>query len=380
MREIYAKITGLSDLDWSELAEQSGMDIHPDQLRKMGQGIRLAYEAGVLDLAGEAGAPMPDPQELQKLRDLRRELHEGQRAGARSEALRETVLQAAAALPPITVALAEQPDTAAGELRTLVVCVADCHYGAEWAITGLRGEVVNAYSPEVFEARMGALLQEVIGILGREDIRDVTLLLCGDSLDGMLRQSQLLKLRYGMVESCMRFAEYMAQWTARLAEHASVRVYGVDGNHTEVRPLGSKRGEFENENLEKIILWFLAERFAGIPQVEVSEAKPMHYLQVQGYSILLSHDTDAKTMEAAARQAMLLYGERVDYMVTGHRHREQEAVSGYNETGSALVLRVPSICGADRYAQKLGFGGKPGALAMVLEAGYGRRCVYPIAL
>lgn len=67
-------------------------------------------------------------------------------------------------------------------------------------------------------------------------------------------------------------------------------------------------------------------------------------------------------------------------MVTGHKHREQQAVSGYNDTCSALVVRASSICGADRYAQKLGYGGRPGPLCMVMEHGYGRRCVYPVGL
>jgi len=106
----------------------------------------------------------------------------------------------------------------------------------------------------------------------------------------------------------------------------------------------------------------------------------MKFLYVQGYSFLLSHDTEWKTLEITARQAMLQYGETVDYMIAGHKHREQEAVSGYNETGNTMIIRVPSICGADRFAQKLGYGGKPSALAMVIEKGYGRRCVYPIAL
>ncbi len=323
--------------------------------------------------------PTAERFEVQKLRDLRTEINAAYRADARSEALRETIAQSIQALPPMVVepamCLCDPAD------KSLVVCVADCHYGAEWAITGLHDEIVNAYSPEVFEQRMETLLAEVLRIMEREDIWNVTLLLCGDSLDGMLRASQLMKLRWGIVESAMRYAEYMAQWIARLGEMASVRVYSVDGNHTEVRPLGSKRGEFENENMERIITWYLAERFRDTPAVTIDmPTKAMKVLDVQGFSFLLSHDTDTKTMEAAAKQAMLLYGEKVDFMVCGHKHREAEAISGYTDSGSALVVRVPSVCGADRYAQRLGFGGKPGALVMVMERGYGRRCVYPVGV
>jgi predicted phosphodiesterase len=265
--------------------------------------------------------------------------------------------------------------------RSLIVCIADCHYGSEWNITGLRNEIINAYSPDIFESRMESLLEQLLGIMSKEDVWNVTLLLCGDNLDGMLRNSQLMKLRYGVVESCMRFSEYMANWIAALGQQAKVSVYSVDGNHTEIRPLGSKHGEFENENMEKIIAWYLAERFKECAGIYVdSLVKPLKHLEVQGFSFLLSHDTNKKSMENAMKQAMLQYGERIDFMICGHKHTDQESVSGYNETASTMIIRVPSICGADRFAQKLGYGGKAGALVMVIERGYGRRCVYPINL
>ena len=265
--------------------------------------------------------------------------------------------------------------------RTLVLCIADCHFGAEWIVRGLRGEILNRYNPEVFAERMDDLLMQVRDIIDRESISDVQLLLCGDSLDGMLRPSQLMKLRWGVIESCMRFSEHMAQWIAALSQYATVSVCGVDGNHTETRSLNSKRGDFPGENLEKVIFWFLAERLKDVPGVLVdSITEQQKHLTVQGFSILLTHGTDIKSLENAAKQTMLLYGESIDYLICGHNHREQEYVSGYTDQGNAVVIRVPSLCGMDEYAQRLGYGGRPGALAMVLEAGYGRRCIYPISL
>ena len=282
-------------------------------------------------------------------------------------------------MPPISIG-EHSPAFAIGK-RTLVLCIADCHFGAEWIVRGLRGEILNRYNPEVFAERMDDLLLQVRDIIDRESISDVQLLLCGDSLDGMLRPSQLMKLRWGVIESCMRFSEHMAQWIAALSQYATVSVCGVDGNHTETRSLNSKRGDFPRENLEKVIFWFLAERLKDVPGVLVdSITEQQKHLTVQGFSILLTHGTDIKSLENAAKQTMLLYGESIDYLICGHKHREQEYVSGYTDQGNAVVVRVPSLCGMDEYAQRLGYGGKPGALAMVLEAGYGRRCIYPISL
>ena len=179
----------------------------------------------------------------------------------------------------------------------------------------------------------------------------------------------------------MRFAEYLAQWIAALSADAIVSICGVDGNHTEMRSLNSKRGEFPGENLEKIIFWFMAERLRDASNVLIDGVTEQRkHVTVQGYNVLLTHGTEIRSLESAAKQSMLLYGEPIDFLICGHKHREQELLSGYTDQGNAVVIRVPSMCGMDEYAQQLGYGGKPGALAMVLEAGYGRRCIYPIVL
>ena len=316
------------------------------------------------------------PYDLQKMRDLRNEMSEIHRAQARSEALREAVEEAAGKLPPIRVEALPTPQSSG---KTLVLCMGDFHFGAEWTVKGLYGETLNRYNPEIFAQRMAELLGQVATILAKEGITDVALLMCGDSLDGMLRPSQLMKLRWGVVESCIRFAEYMSAWIGELSRIAHVRVFNVDANHTELRPLGSRRGDFNNENFEKIITWYIAERLKENANVEVdAESEAMKRLDVQGFSFLVTHGTDIKHMENAAKQAMLLYNERIDFLICAHKHREQGAIFGYTDSGNSMVIRVPSICGMDDYAQRLGYGGKPGALAMVIEAGYGRRCVYPL--
>lgn len=48
VREMYEKVMRISDLDWSEICDKYDCGVHPDQLRKMGAGIKLAAEAGML--------------------------------------------------------------------------------------------------------------------------------------------------------------------------------------------------------------------------------------------------------------------------------------------------------------------------------------------
>ena len=171
------------------------MDIHPDSLRKAGMGVKLVSEAGmirsdagaihsdaagictaVLAHAGEdnaVGDRAPTYEELQQLRDMRRELNERYRADARSGLLRDSVMEAARNMPAVRVAAAPRLLTD-GE-RRLVLGIADMHYGAEWEVRGLKREVMNAYNPEAFEKRMETLLAETAAILEKERIGGVTL-------------------------------------------------------------------------------------------------------------------------------------------------------------------------------------------------------------
>lgn len=174
----------MSDLDWAELADMSGTGIHPDQLRKMGAGIRLVMDAGMLSLEGNN----QNHYDLQKMRDLRNEINMNCRSEARSEALREAVIEAAGNLRPIQVHTFSDPYRSID--RSLVVAIGDFHYGAEWKVHGLCGEILNEYNPEVFEYRMEQLLVQITEILDKESLTHVDLLICGDTLDGMLRASQ----------------------------------------------------------------------------------------------------------------------------------------------------------------------------------------------
>lgn len=47
--DIFEKVNGRSDLDWSEIRENHGLDCHPDTLRKAAVGIKMAADAGVLN-------------------------------------------------------------------------------------------------------------------------------------------------------------------------------------------------------------------------------------------------------------------------------------------------------------------------------------------
>ena len=375
------KKSGSIDRDWAEICEDFDLDLNAETLRKAGVGIKLVDDAQLLNdpADGSISSLSKGYVERQKLRDLSRQVNTAYRGEARSQLLREEIAEAIKKLPKIDVGYVPMLDPE--EDKSLVLALGDFHYGAEIEVKGLRGEIINRYDHTAFERRMHDLLAETVWIIQREGTGTVHVFLVGDLIDGMLRQSQLMRLEYGMVESTMRLSEYMAKWLSKLSEFADVRVYLCTGNHSEVRPLKSKNREFEDENLEKIILWYLEERLRDNGRVAFcGEARRMVLADVEGYSFLLLHGDGEKSIDQIAKDAINMYGEAIDFFVCGHKHKEQEYPMGMTDDGNSVIIRTPSICGVDKYAQSRGYGGKPGAIAMVIERDYGRRCVYPINL
>lgn len=380
IKQIEQKKQGLIDEDWSEICDHFDLSINADTQRKAGVGIKLVADASMLNCVETQEDLSNGYIDRQKMRDLTRQVHGMFRTESRSELLRETVREAVANLEPIDICPTIQMHPTQDD-RSLVLALGDFHYGAEINVTGLRGEIQNHYDHVVFEERMERVLMNVMAILKREMVEDVHVFLVGDLIDGMLRQSQQMRLEYGMVESTIRLSEYLAQWLAQLSKYANVHVYAATGNHSEIRPLKSKNREFEDENLEKIIIWYLEERLRENDSIVFYGGAQKYVLtDIEGYSFLLMHGDGEKAIDQIAKDAVNMYSEPIDFFICGHKHKEQEFPMGSTDDGNSIIVRTPSICGVDKYAQSRGFGGKPGAIAMVIERDYGRRCVYPIYL
>lgn len=375
VRLMLSKVNREIDLDWIEIRDMCEMDCSVDQLRKMAQGAKLVQDAAFFSQGNETQL-IPEQYAQQARRIAQGDQY---RPLARQAALRDKVLAAIQPLPSVEIPEPSRRRTAAD--RELVVSVADCHYGAEIHARGLQGELINHYDPEEFEYRMWQLRDELLRIVEREDVRLVHVAMLGDSLDGMLRASQLMQLRYGVIESCMRFADFMAVWLRELSKAIPLKAYTVDGNHTEIRPLGTKRNAFPSENLEKVISWALQARLKDCASIIVTENEGKHKLtEVCGYNLLLTHGDGEKGLNEAAKSAMLLYGLPIHYMMTAHLHSAREASYGLAEHGNAVILRAPSICGTDSYALSLRHAGWPGAIAAVFSPEHGLEQQYYIRL
>ena len=318
-------------------------------------------------------------KERKKRQAVNVEINRNLRVVARNELIQEDIIKAIEKLKPldIPVDIYRTPTDKEG-----IVVISDSHFGKTAIIKGLKGEVINEYNEDVFTKRMEKLLEECVIISKKEGIEKLNILLTGDLIDGILRATQLQKLQYGIIDSTMRFAEYISAWLNRISEYVYCDVYYCLGNHSQIRPLGSKNGEFEDENVERIIMWYLKSRLAANNNISIIDNDgDFIYFNCLGLNIMASHGEE-RNLETAIKDYMLLYGEKIDLFIGGHLHTTENKSIGINRNGLSDIefCRVKSICSVDDYSMKLRKSSSAGTSYFVIEEGRGKTITYDIKL
>lgn len=257
-----------------------------------------------------------------------------------------------------------------------VLCFGDEHYGTEFEIIGLNGEILNCYRPEIFEKRMWNLLDETVSIIKKENIEILNVFSLGDFCDGILRVSQLMKLRYGVIDSTIKYTEFIIRWLNELSKHVFVRFHSTEGNHTQLRMLSQPKGTFENENMQKIVDSFTEYCLKDNKNIEFHRNPTgLIYANIFGYNLLGVHG-EVKSMEKAIKDLSYIYDVKINYLIAGHLHHSKSEEVGID----CQVINVPSIIGIDSYSVSLYKTANAGATMLVIEEEKGKTIEYSIKL
>ena len=360
LKDISDKINCVNDMDWVEIVSKYNLNIHGDTLRKASQTIfgggfvseYLKQKNTTDDYKDDYLKSLQIEKneiykERQKLRDEKLEYNRWLRELSRDELICERICNEVQKLEKLPL---PNPLVKVGGRKETIVTFADAHYGSELKIKGLYGEVINEYNPEIFEKRMEELLAAIIAQIQKEGLTHIKVFSLGDELDGILRVSQLMKLRYGVVESTIKYSDYITRWLTKLTQYATVEFQMVIGNHTELRMLGQPKGTFTKENLSLIVKEFIKTRMADNPNFElVSNETGLIFDNVCGFNVLAIHG-EVKNLQKAIQDFTNTYNTMIDILIGGHMHHYQgETVGKYKD-----VVSVPSIIGIDDYSMTLG--------------------------
>lgn len=315
-------------------------------------------------------------KERNKLSSEKNELNRWIREQAKSENVYEKIEQAISNLSTIQI-----PTVKIKELnneRTAIIDIADSHVGSQWKITGFNNEVISEYSIDIFKRRMWDLLERTITIIDKERLTHVTVLNLSDSIDGLIHMNQLQYQQLGVADQVMFFAEFMSEWLNALSEYVTIDYRSVLGNHSENRYLNSSRGELPQENMERLVVWYLKTRLRENERITVYDAHNIIYFDVLGTKILSTHGQDEKNLESSIKDYMMIYDVKLHTLKTGHLHHLHNKVIGMDGLQNIEHVQSPAICGFNSYSLKLKKTSNAGTIITIYEKGYGKSHTYDV--
>ena len=385
------KDKGLLDLNWEQVGELINKELFgsDEELYRTSSAYRKPYQYAkdFYDDVFKKRMYLDDNEAIKKMDDLKRDIQKERiklnttrveynkwlRENARDELIIEEICKSISNLSPL-----EKPAYIQNKYSTKEYCLVfgDEHYGTEFELTDLLGNIINSYSPEIFEKRMWDLFYQVIDIIKKEDINTLNVYSMGDFSDGCLRVSQLMKLRYGVIDGTIKYANFISNWLNELTKYVRIRFQMTDGNHTELRMLGQPKGTFVEDNMGKIVKEFIKIRLEDNNNFTFIENPTGYIYDNLAGNIILGIHGETRSLEKTLKDLSAIYNTQIKYLFAGHLHHSKLEEIGVNSE----VINIPSIIGIDPYALSLNKTSNASAKLFIFEEGKGRTCEYTFKL
>lgn len=374
------KINGIIDIDWQDIIDKFNLPFDRRRVSEsmarniLGSNFVRDYYLYKNQTFNEATAIR---KERLKLQTEKTEYSRWQREQARDELITEKICDAIERLPVLDIP-EFLPYNKDDKSQEYLLPITDAHYGIEFDLHDLDGNVINSYSPEIFEQRMWKLRDEIVKIIQKKQIKHLHIWELGDSIQGILRlNSQLMKLRYGIIDSSIRYANFIAEWLNDLSRYTVINFQMVvDSNHNQIRICNAPKNAFPEENMSKVMLVLIKERLKNNPNITITENQSGYaFGSLCDYNILGVHG-ETKNGNNDINNLSRVFNKRIDFMVGGHVHHK---VSEELQT-DCEVISVRSIIGTDPYGLSLYKTAKAGATLLKFTEGKGLTEEYHIKL
>lgn len=305
------------------------------------------------------------------------EYNKWMREHERNEMICEKIQDAIKLLTPVQVPTSTMNIDNKDVDKYYMLCIGDQHYGVEFKIQGFNNDIINEYNPKIFQQRMWNLYQQIVCLVKKENIKVLYVNDFGDSIDGLLRISQLWKLKYGVIESTIQYANFMSEWLNSLTHYVNI-VYQMvdDSNHSQLRLLGEPKNTFKNENMSKIIITFIKEALRNNPRFKLeSNETGMIFNKFGNYNIIGIHG-EVKDMNKALTQISNIFHITINYLIAGHIHHYRAEEINKN----VEVINIPSIIGVDDYSVSTLRSSSAGAKLFCFSGKLGKQIEYSFKL
>ncbi len=238
--------------------------------------------------------------------------------------------------------------------QTAVLCISDAHNGVEINMQTVFNEPINIYSPDILKKRLNKLADTVIKDY-KNNFNNKKLIVfdLGDGIQNILRLSDIAKLKTGVIDSVLQYAEMISQFLNKIQNELNIQIEFscLGGNHSELRLISTGRN-WESENLGKVIREFIALRLKDNQNIKVDPYSDFSFKQIEGINILAIHGDDSKKNINEISYWEQYHNITIDILLMGHFHHQEQISLGYSPTGDKEIIIVPSLIGIDEFSRK----------------------------
>lgn len=238
--------------------------------------------------------------------------------------------------------------------QTAVLCISDAHNGVEINMQTVFNEPINIYSPDILKKRLNKLADTVIkDYKNNFNYKKLIVFDLGDGIQNILRLSDIAKLKTGVIDSVLQYAEMISQFLNKIQNELNIQIEFscLGGNHSELRLISTGRN-WESENLSKVIREFIALRLKDNQNIKVDPYSDFSFKQIEGINILAVHGDDSKKNINEISYWEQYHNITIDILLMGHFHHQEQISLGYSPTGDKEIIIVPSLIGIDEFSRK----------------------------
>lgn len=340
------------DTPYDELSEEIfGRKYSATECRKMLYGVKALLD--VIDEEYQDKLPEEDAEALdekiaelkrerQKFFDQRREYNKLVSKDARNEHLEDRLVEAANNLTN-TIGKIDFSVSKDKEKATAVLVFADWHYGM------VSDNIWSTYDTDICKERVRKIAEEAAMRLSLHKCETLVVVVLGDLIHGAIHTSSRVASEELVCDQLMRASEILAQAIEYLSSFVNhTYVYCSYGNHA--RTVQSKDDNLHDDNMERIIPWWLEQRLKDNSSIQMSSslAEDIVYFNLYGYNFIADHgDRDQPKTAPRMLSALLAkkYNFTPDYILLAHKHHRES----FEELGVTSMI-CGALCGADEYA------------------------------
>lgn len=238
--------------------------------------------------------------------------------------------------------------------QTAVLCISDAHNGVEINMQTVFNEPINIYSPDILKKRLNKLADTVIkDYKNNFNYKKLIVFDLGDGIQNILRLSDTAKLKTGVIDSVLQYAEMISQFLNKIQNELNIQIEFscLGGNHSELRLISTGKN-WESENLGKVIREFIALRLKDNQNIKVDPYSDFSFKQIEGINILAIHGDDSKKNINEISYWEQYHNITIDILLMGHFHHQEQISLGYSPTGDKEIIIVPSLIGIDEFSRK----------------------------